>query len=159
MKTLPINRNRTLFSTFDSQKEGYNESNNIPVTMQRRSSFQVATKLNNLDFDIKPESFYFLDKQLTKSTQRNHYSPEHYQEKRQEFSPYLKTDLHQQNNHIVENGMLTNGYLNKTNSKTDQQSREKNSLNEFNRDDFKDNKKFILNNQNEDHRRDDGIFV
>jgi hypothetical protein len=141
MKTLPINRNRTLFSTFDSQQEEYNESNHIPVTMQRRSSFQVAT--------IKPESFYFLDKQLIKSTQRNHYSPEHYQEKRQEFSPYLKTDLHQQNNLIVENGMLTNGYLNKTNSKTDQQSR----------DDFKDNKKFILNNQNEDQRRDDGIFV
>lgn len=148
IKTLPINRNRTV----DLQQDEYIEPNQIPITMQRRSSFQVATKLNNIDFSTKTEAFYFLDKQLIKSTQRNHYSPEHYQDKRREYSPYLNQ---QQNNLIVANGMLTNGYINKTNSKNDQQSYENN------RDNFKEKKKFILNNnvQNEDYHRDDGIFV
>jgi hypothetical protein len=146
IKTLPINRNRTLFSTPDSQKEEYNESNQVPITIQRRSSFQTATKLNSLDFYKPQEPFYFLDKQLIKPIQRNHYSPD--REKRRDYSPYLKADINQHNNHMVENQMLTNN---------DQQSRESNSTNEFDRD----NQNFILynNDRNEDRYRDDGIFV
>ncbi|CAF1365858.1 unnamed protein product [Adineta steineri] len=149
IKTLPINRNRTLLSTFDSQQDQLNETNQIPVAMQRRSSFQTATKLNNLDFYTTQESFYFLDKQIIKPSQRNHYSPEHYRDKN---SPYLKTD---QNNLIVENTMLIN-------TKNEQQIREINPLNEFTRDNFKDTKKFILNNNHhskEERKLDDGIFV
>ncbi|CAF1130695.1 unnamed protein product [Adineta steineri] len=39
-----------------------NETNQIPIAMQRRSSFQTTTKLNNLDFYTTQELFYFLDK-------------------------------------------------------------------------------------------------
>jgi hypothetical protein len=131
MKTLPINRNRTVFTPTDSQDE---QTNPAPVTMQRRSSFQAATKLNSLDFYNPSEPFYFLDKQLIKPTQRNHYSSE--QDKRR-------------NTLIVENQMLTSGYSNRTNSFNDQSVHEMNSTEE--------NKNFILTHEN--HYRDDGIFV
>lgn len=128
MKTLPINRNRTLFTPTDSQHE---QTTPTPlVTMQRRSSFQAATKLNSLDFYNPTEPFYFLDKPLIKPTQRNHYSSEH--DKRR-------------NTLIVENQMLTSGYSNRTNSYNDQM----NSTEE--------NKNFILTHEN--RYRDDGIFV
>ncbi|CAF3767718.1 unnamed protein product [Rotaria sordida] len=153
MKTLPINRNHTNFFPFDSsQNEQQNELNQYPETLQRRSSFQVATKLNNLDFYTKPESFYFLDKQIRKPIQRNHYSPEH------NHSSYSNTDFNRQNNFIVENHLLTNEYLNIIN---DQTWSEMNSMNEYNQENSNDDKNFILNNQdrNYDRYRDDGIFV
>jgi hypothetical protein len=168
IKTLPINRNRTIFSTPDSQKEQYNESNQVPITMQRRSSFQAATQLNGLDFYTKSDPFYFLDKQLLKPTQRNHYSPERdlrereqYREKRRVYSPYTKTDSNRQISLIAENHILKNEYSDTTYSNNDQQSHEMNSTNEFDRDSFKDDKNFILNNddRNEDRYRNDGIFV
>jgi hypothetical protein len=146
MKTLPINRNRTLFTTSDSPQE---QSNQIPITMQRRSSFQEATKLNSLDFYTTSEPFYFLDKQFIKPIQRNHYSPE--REKRRDYS---KIDPHRPNPLIVENHMLTNEYLDRTNSYNDQSIHEMNSNN---RDSLEDNKNFILNHEN--RYRDDGIFV
>jgi hypothetical protein len=164
IKTLSINRNRTLFSGSDS----HNESNPMPITIQRRSSFQAATQLNSLDFYTTSEPFYFLDKQLIKSTQRNHYSPErdlhereHYREKRRDYSPYPKTDANRQNSLIVENHILTNGHLDTTNFNNNQEGRETNSTNEFDRNSFRNDKNFILNNndRNEDHYRDDGIFV
>ncbi|CAF2879252.1 unnamed protein product [Rotaria sp. Silwood2] len=163
MKTLLINRNHTIYSPIDSQKEQYNESNQYPGTMQRRSSFQVATKLNSLDFYTTPESFYFLDKQVIKPTQRNHYSPEHEhnREKNRDHSSYTKTDFNRQNSLIVENHLLTNEYLNTTNSTNDQKWSEMNSMNDYNRENSKDDKKFILNtnDRNYERYRDDGIFV
>jgi hypothetical protein len=115
--------------------------------MQRRSSFQAATKLNSFDFSTTQDSFYFLDKQAIKPSQRNHYSPEHYREKRREYSSYAKSDSnHRQNSLVMENPLLTNGYSNKTN---DQQWREMNIINEMNRENY-------ISNDNE---RDDGIFV
>jgi hypothetical protein len=161
IKTLPINRNRTIFSSNDSS----NESNHGPITIQRRSSFQAATQLNSLDFYTTSDPFYFLDKQLIKPTQRNHYSPEsdlrereHYREKRRNHSPYPKINLNRQSSLIVENHMLTNGYSDTTNSTNDQQSHEINSTNESS---YKDDKNFILNNdgRNDDYYRNDGIFV
>jgi hypothetical protein len=128
MKTLPINRNRTLITNpTDSPQE---QTSQFPVTMQRRSSFQAATKLNSLDFYTPSEPFYFLDKQLIKPTQRNHYSPE--REKRR-------------NTLIVENQMSTD----QINSYNDQSIHEMTSTEE--------NKKFILTHENRYY--DDGIFV
>lgn len=154
VKTLPINRNRALVTPMDSQ-EG---SSLGPLTIQRRSSFQAATQLNSLDFYSTPDPFYFLDKQILKTSHRNHYSPDHdyYREKRRNYSPYLKTDLlNQQANLIVENHLLTNGYIEPT-------INEKNHfVNEHQQDSYKDEKNFILNNddRNEDRYRNDGIFV
>ncbi|UJR14833.1 hypothetical protein I4U23_001818 [Adineta vaga] len=149
-KTLPINRNRTVLSSTDCQHEQANDSNSIPSAMQRRASFQTATKLNHFEFSSStPEPYYFLDKQIIKPTQRNHYSPDNnYREKARHFSPYLKIE---QNHLIVENAMLIN-------PKNDSQIREINSLNDFHRD----TKKFILKNNHEtnvERSRDEGIFV
>ena len=54
LQTLPIDRNQTLISPSDSQQS------NPPLTMQRRSSFQAATQLNNFDFYSNPDSSYLV---------------------------------------------------------------------------------------------------
>ncbi|CAF0986525.1 unnamed protein product [Rotaria magnacalcarata] len=155
-KTLLINRNRTVFTPYDSKNESNYDSNHFPVTMQRRSSFQAATKLNSLDFSTTPESFYFLDKQLIKSSQRNHCSAErereHYREKRRDHSAYAKVDFKQQTSLVMENQMIKD-----ENSTKDQNWSQMKSVNEYNREISKDDKNFILNN--DDRYRDDGIFV
>ncbi|CAF1279939.1 unnamed protein product [Adineta ricciae] len=151
-KTLPNNRNRSIVSSTDSSHIQSNDLSSVPSTMQRRSSFQAATKTNHFELSSTPESFYFLDKQISKSTQRNHYSPEQCRDKARHQSPCPKLD--QSSHLIVENTILTT-------PKVDQQINHMNSLNNFHRENVKDTKKFILNNhdQHVERRRDDGIFV
>lgn len=143
MKTLLLNRNRPLYTAYDPQQD---TSNEYPNSMQRRSSFQVATKLNSLDISTMPETYYVIDKPLIK---RNHYSPEHYRDKRRDHS---KTDINRQSNLIMENQMIKDEYI-----INDKKSPEINSTYESNRKVIKDDKNFILNH--DDHYRDDGIFV
>lgn len=64
MKTLPMNRVITSDSHEDQQI-------NPPLTMQRRSSFQAATQLNNFDFYSNPESYLFVDKSFMSSIDRH----------------------------------------------------------------------------------------
>ncbi|CAF3221358.1 unnamed protein product [Rotaria sp. Silwood2] len=127
IKSLPLTRNRPLFAAFNPQQQ-QDESNPYPLTIQRRSSFQAATKLNSFDFYKSQEPFYLIDRQSMKMTQRNNYSPErdlrereHYREKRREYSPnskdenlidinrqnLLDTTRSRENSFIVENRMLT----------------------------------------------------
>jgi len=86
------NRNRSSTSTTNDSDL---------VSIQRRPSFQAATKFSTLDFYTTSEPFYFLDKQLTKSSQRNHYSP---------YANRHSTGL------IMENQMIKNSHE-KTNGK------------------------------------------
>jgi hypothetical protein len=153
IKTLPLNRTRPLFAAFGPQQP-YDESNLLPLTTQRRSSFQTATKLNNFDFYTAQEPFYLMDKQLMKVNQRNSYSPErdlrereHYREKRREYSPHSKDDrlleinrqhllertYSRENSMVVENQMLTTTieHITPPGSTNDQQWREMNSIDEI----------------------------
>ncbi|CAF0878185.1 unnamed protein product [Adineta ricciae] len=159
IKTLPLNRTRPVFAAFpshDQSKQQQAHSQHVdhnPLTVQRRSSFQNATKLNGLDFYSTQEPFYLLDRQMMKINQRNSYSPErdlrareHYREIRREYSPYSKDenllDIHRQdllesdhtreNSLIMENHLLTKGeHLSHTSSMTDQHWREMNAIDEI----------------------------
>jgi len=152
IKSLQLNRNRPLFAAFGPQQQ-YNDINQPPLTIQRRSSFQTATKLNGLDFYTSQEPFYLIDRQTMKMNQRSNYSPErdlrereHYREKRREHSPdsknenlvdhnrqnLLETTRSRENSLIVENHMLTkNEHLSATSSINDQQWREMNAIDEI----------------------------
>ncbi|CAF0811340.1 unnamed protein product [Rotaria sordida] len=128
IKSLPLTRNRPLFSAFNNSQQHDDELNPYPLTVQRRSSFQAATKLNSFDFYKTQEPFYLIDRHTMKMNQRNNYSPErdlrereNYREKRREYSPNLKDEhsmninrqhlldrtLSRDNSFIVENHMLT----------------------------------------------------
>lgn len=159
IKTLPLNRTRPLFAAFGPQPNLDETITHPPLTVQRRSSFQAATKLNGLDFYTAQEPFYLLDRQMMKINQRNHYSPErdlrereNYREKRREYSPDLKNetliDLNRQvlldtsrsreNSLVVENRMLTAAsavagaeHLSTASSVNDQQWREMNAIDEI----------------------------
>ncbi|UJR31889.1 hypothetical protein I4U23_019363 [Adineta vaga] len=166
IKTLPLNRTRPLFAAFSphdqlqqqqqqqlQQHLQRDETNHNPLTIQRRSSFQTATKLNSLDFYTAQEPFYLLDRQMMKVNQRNSYSPErdlrareHYREIRREYSPYSKDenllDIHRQtlldvdrtreNSLIVENHMLMKGEdVSRASSMADQHWREMNAIDEI----------------------------
>jgi hypothetical protein len=169
IKTLPINRTRPLFSAFGPQTP-YDETHLVPLSTQRRSSFQTATKLNNFDFYTAQEPFYLMDRQLMKVNQRNSYSPErdlrereHYREKRREYSPHSKDDrsleinrqqllertysTRDNDNVIVENQMLTTtiDHLTPDGSANDQQWREMNSIDEI---DYQD--RYMESNDNDE---------
>lgn len=163
IKTLPINRPRPLFAAFNTPSD---ESSHNPLTIQRRSSFQTATKLNGLDFYSAQEPFYLLDRQMMKINQHNSYSPErdlrareHYREIRREYSPYSKDDnlidIHRQNmldnertrenSLIVENHMLTaDEHLSRGSSAAEQHWREMNAIDEM---DYHD--RYLDSNDNE----------
>lgn len=173
IKSLPLNRTRPLFAAFGPQVPPLDDPNtHPPLTVQRRSSFQAATKLNGLDFYTTQEPFYLLDRQMMKINQRNHYSPERdlrereqYREKRREYSPDPRNetliDLNRQvlldnsrsreNSLIVENRMLTTTtnveQLSAASSTNDQQWREMNAIDEI---DYTD--RYIDSNDND---RDD----
>lgn len=176
IKTLPLNRTRPLFSAFGpqpSQPANHDDNNPplLPFSLQRRSSFQTATKVNGFDFYKSQEPFYLIDRQLMKGHQRNHYSPERdlrereqYREKRREYSPYSKDEhlieihrdqLHnssrsRENSFIVENQMTaatTAEHLSHASSTLDQQWREMNSIDEI---DYQD--RYLESN---DRERDD----
>jgi hypothetical protein len=173
IKTLPLNRSRPLFAAFGPQYQ-HDDSNHPPLTIQRRSSFQAATKLNGLDFYTAQEPFYLIDRQIMKMNQRNNYSPErdlrereHYREKRREYSPDSKNehliDINRQtlldpsrsreNSLIVENHILTTKIenLSTTSSTNDQQWREMNSIDEI---DYHD--RYIdTNDNNQEDFKDD----
>ncbi len=152
IKTLQLNRTRPLFAAFGPQGQ-FEEPNHPPLTIQRRSSFQTATKLNALDFYTAQEPFYLIDRQMMKTNHRNHYSPErdlrereHYREKRRDYSPDSKADTlidlnrqtlldttrSRENSLIVENHVLTTTeQLSQTSSTNDQQWREMNAIEEI----------------------------
>lgn len=168
IKTLSINRNPANLSPLAFQNEQYQETNKFLNTTQRRSSFQAATQLNSLDFYTTSDRFYFLDKNVIKPTPRNHYSPErdlrereNYREKRRDYSLYSKPDFNRQSSTQYENRISTNENLNTINSNNDQQLHEINAINEYNRENSRNDNTIILNNddRNEDRYRDDGIFV
>lgn len=110
IKTLPVTRPRPLFSGFGAQVAlplasvvgstvAADELNNYPYTMQRRSSFQAATKLHGFDYFKTNEPFYLLERNMNKPNQRNNYSPERdlrereqYRERRREYSPYARDE-------------------------------------------------------------------
>jgi hypothetical protein len=160
IKTLPLNRTRPLFSAFGPQTQvplspaiQQEDNQPLPFTMQRRSSFQTATKINGFDFYKTQEPFYLIDRQLMKTSQRNHYSPERdlrereqYRERRREYSPYAKDDhlidIHRdnmlnsgrsrENSLIVENQMLTAvEHMSVSSSHNEQQWREMNAIDEI----------------------------
>ena len=152
-KTLPINRDRTLFSSVNAN----------PLTMQRRSSFQVATKLNNFDFYSSKEPVFFFDKPPLNPIQRNHYSPERdprerdlYREKRRTYSPFTPSSSDRQHSLVMENQFLTaNSYFsnpNHTHPRHEQVWRENN---DYDRDPSKDSQQLIFRADD----RDNGIFV
>ncbi|CAF4568039.1 unnamed protein product [Rotaria sp. Silwood1] len=179
IKSLPLTRNRPLFTAFNpqQQQQQQDESNPYPLTVQRRSSFQAATKLNSFDFYKIQEPFYLIDRQSIKMNQRNNYSPErdlrereHYREKRREYSPNLRDenliDINRQNlldrtnsrdnSFIVENHMLnktntttigTVDRLSITSSNTDQQWRDMNNIDEI---DYHDRYSETNDNQHQD---------
>ena len=174
IKTLPLNRTRPLFSAFGPQPLNP-DPHPVPFTMQRRSSFQAATKLNGLDFYAAQEPFYLIDRQTMKMNQRNNYSPErdlrereNYREKRREYSPYAKddhlVDLHRQNHAdrnrsrenslVMENHLLTtNERLSAASSTNEQQWREMNAIEEV---DYQD--RYIDSNDNDrDELQDDDV--
>jgi hypothetical protein len=184
IKNLSLNRNRPLFAAFGPQTPQTqlddSNSNHPPLTIQRRSSFQTATKLNALDFYTAQEPFYLIDRQI-KMNQRSTYSPErdlrerqHYREKRREYSPdsknensinmnrqdLLETSRSRENSLVVENHMLlTNEHLSATSSTNDQQWREMNAIDEI---DFHD--RYIDTNDNEredfkDNNDDQNQFI
>jgi hypothetical protein len=165
IKSLQLNRTRPMFSGFGPQLPP-DDLTHPPLTIQRRSSFQAATKLNGLDFYTSQEPFYLIDRQMMKMNQRNNYSPErdlrereHYREKRRDYSPDGKNehlvDINRQtlldrsrsreNSLIVENQMLaTNEHLSTTSSTNDQQWREMNAIDEI---DYND--RYIETNDND----------
>lgn len=175
IKSLPLNRTRPLFAAFGPQAPLDDPNTHPPLTVQRRSSFQAATKLNGLDFYTTQEPFYLLDRQMMKINQRNHYSPErdlrereNYREKRREYSPdarnetlidlnrqvLLDTSRSRENSLIVENRMLTTATTNNhmeqlstASSNNEQQWREMNAIDEI---DYTD--RYLDEN---DHDRDD----
>lgn len=168
IKTLPLNHSRPLFAAFGPQTP-IDEHHQTPLTVQRRSSFQAATKLNGLDFYTAQEPFYLIDRQMMKTNQRSNYSPErdlrereHYREKRREYSPDLKnehlidinrthlldTTRSRENSLIVENHMLpTSEHLTPASSANDHNWREMNAIDEI---DYND--RYIETN---DHERED----
>jgi hypothetical protein len=179
IKTLPLNRTRPLFAAFGGHDQQHDESHPHPLTIQRRSSFQTATKLNGLDFYTSQEPFYLIDKQMMKMNQRTNYSPErdlrereHYREIRREYSPYSKDDnlidvtrqnileitRSRENSLIVENHMLTTAeHLSTTSSENDQQWREMNAIDEIDYHDryvdSNDNQQEDLKDNNEDNNQ------
>ena len=187
IKTLPLNRTRPLFSAFGPQNQlplasantslQTDDNGPVPFSMQRRSSFQTATKVNGFDFYKSQEPFYLIDRQMMRGHQRNQYSPERdlrereqYRERRREYSPYPKDerliDIHRdtlivptrsrENSVIVENQMLTKTeHLSTTSSSNDQQWREMNGIDEI---DYED--RYIDSTEQDrddfkDHLRDD----
>lgn len=167
IKTLPLNRTRPLFSAFGPQNQvplssantslQHEDNSSVPFSMQRRSSFQTATKVNGFDFYKSQEPFYLIDRQLMRGNQRNHYSPERdlrereqYRERRREYSPHSKDehliDIHRENlivsarsrenSVIVENQMLTKTeHLSTASSSNEQQWREMNGIDEIDYED------------------------
>lgn len=173
-----MNRTRPLFAAFGPQSALDETITHPPLTVQRRSSFQAATKLNGLDFYTTQEPFYLLDRQMMKINHRNHYSPErdlrereNYREKRREYSPDAKNetliDLNRQvlldtsrsreNSLIVENRMLTTTtdanieLLSTASSVNDQQWREMNAIDEI---DYTD--RYLDSNENDREDFKDG---
>ncbi|CAF0988277.1 unnamed protein product [Adineta steineri] len=176
IKTLPQNRTRPLFAAYathdqqqlqlQQQQKQRDESNLHPLTIQRRSSFQTATKLNGLDFYTSQEPFYLIDRQMMKMNQRGNYSPErdlrereHYREIRREYSPYPKDDnlidmnrqnlldthRSRENSLIVDNHLLTNVEpISRASSPTDHHWREMNAIDEI---DYHD--RYMDSNDNE----------
>lgn len=152
IKTLPLTRNRPLFAAFGPQHP-HDETHPYPLTIQRRSSFQAATKLNAFDFYRTQEPFYLLDRQMMKMNQRGTYSPErdlrereHFREIRREYSPNSREehilDLNRQNilepSHsreqslVVENNLLTNNdHLSTHSSANDTAWHEMNAVDEI----------------------------
>ena len=152
-KTLPLNRDRTLFRSINPN----------PLTMQRRSSFQTATKLNSLDFYSSKEPVFFFDKPSLHPTQRNHYSPERdlrerdfYREKRRTYSPLAPTYPNRQSSLVMENHFSTNNsYLGSKNTNTNPHEPSWRDNSDYSRDQTKDNQQLIFRAAD----RDDGIFV
>ena len=176
IKALPLSCNRPLFSDFGLQKLSDDETSQYPLTVQRRSSFQAATKLNSFDFYRMQEPFFLSDRQTMKMNQYNHhYSPErdlrereHYREKRREYSPNLKDenfmdinredllemDRTRANSLILENHMLTASDHLSLSSISDRQWREMNVVDEIDYQDrytdSNDNERENFKDDNED---------
>ncbi|CAF3351027.1 unnamed protein product [Rotaria socialis] len=173
IKTLPLTRTRPLFAAFGPQLQHHtDETMPQPLTIQRRSSFQAATKLNGFDFYKSQEPFYLIDRQMMKMNQRNNYSPErdlrereHYREKRREYSPNSRDDhlidinrqhlldanRSRENSVIVENNMLTTtttaDQLSTVSSNNDHQWREMSAVDEI---DYQD--RYIDTNDDNDQQ-------
>jgi hypothetical protein len=110
--------------------------------------------MNGLDFYQSQEPFYLVDRQMMKSNQRQHYSPERdlrereqYRERRREYSPFSRDehliDMHRdnmidagrsrENSLVVENQLLTTTERLSSNGSAndDQQWREMNAIDEI----------------------------
>jgi hypothetical protein len=145
LRVLPIDRVQTISPT----------RNTIPLTMQRRSSFQTATKLNGFDVYSKQQPVCFFDKSSNNPAQRHHYSPERdlrerdiYRERRRADSPHWNQQTSHRNNSVV----MDNDYLNKNDYLSSTNDPSWGDTNDYERNQWKDNQNLLVD-------RDDGIFV